>query len=44
MDPEQPEGLSRPPDDDDLVPLAREINRLGVPYMVIGGFAINRLG
>jgi hypothetical protein len=44
MDPEQPEGLSRPPDDDDLVRLARELNRLGVRYVVIGGFAINRLG
>jgi Nucleotidyl transferase AbiEii toxin, Type IV TA system len=44
MDPEQPEGLSRPPDADDLVRLARELNRLGVRYVVIGGFAINRLG
>jgi hypothetical protein len=26
------------------VSLARELNRLGVAYVVIGGFAINRLG
>ena len=44
MDSEQPEGLTRPPDEDDLVRLARELNRLGVRYVVIGGFAINRLG
>ena len=28
----------------DLVSLARELNRLGVAYVVVGGFAINRLG
>lgn len=44
MDPEQPESLTRPPDEDDLVRLARELNRLKVRYIVIGGFAINRLG
>jgi len=44
MDPEQPAGLTRPPDEDDLVRLDRELNRLGVRYIVIGGFAINRLG
>jgi hypothetical protein len=27
-----------------LVTLARELNRLGVAYVVVGGFAINRLG
>jgi hypothetical protein len=27
-----------------LVSLARELNRLGVAYVVIGRFAINRLG
>lgn len=42
---EPPErGLTRPPDDRDLVELARELNRLGVRYVVIGGVAINRLG
>ena len=36
--------LTRPPDDRDLVMLARELNRLGARYVVIGGVAINRLG
>src|SRR5271167_2324070 len=36
--------LNRIPDENDLVSLARELNRLGVSYVVIGGFAINRLG
>ena len=36
--------LTRPPDDRDLVALARELNRLGARYVVIGGVAINRLG
>jgi len=44
MDFEQPTGVTHPPDEDDLVRLARELNRLGVRYVVIGGFAINRLG
>lgn len=35
---------TRPPDDRDLVYLARELNRLGVRYIVVGGVAINRLG
>lgn len=39
-----PGGLTRPPDDRDLVALARELNRLGARYVVIGGVAINRLG
>ena len=39
-----PQGLTRVPDGADLVALARELNRLGVAYVVIGGFAINRLG
>jgi len=39
-----PEGLTRPPDDRDLAALARELNRLGARYLVIGGVAINRLG
>ncbi len=36
--------LTRPPDDQDLVALARELNRLQAKYIVIGGLAINRLG
>lgn len=39
-----PGGLTRPPDDRDLVALASELNRLGARYVVIGGVAINRLG
>jgi hypothetical protein len=39
-----PQELTRVPDGADLVALARELNRLGVAYVVIGGFAINRLG
>lgn len=41
---EATEGLTRPPDDRDLAALARELNRLGARYLVIGGVAINRLG
>jgi len=43
---EKPTGgdLTRSPDDRDLAALARELNRLGARYMVIGGVAINRLG
>lgn len=44
MDREPDQGLTRVPDENDLVMLARELNRLGVAYVVIGGFAINRLG
>ena len=36
--------VTRVPTESDLVSLARELNRLGVAYVVIGGFAINRLG
>lgn len=36
--------VTRVPSDADLVSLARELNRLGVAYVVVGGFAINRLG
>ena len=39
-----PEGLTRPPDDRDVAALARELNRWGARYLVIGGVAINRLG
>ena len=36
--------VTRVPNVADLVSLARELNRLGVAYVVVGGFAINRLG
>src|SRR5580658_4449994 len=36
--------VTRVPTGADLVSLARELNRLGVAYLVVGGFAINRLG
>lgn len=44
MGTEESGGVTRPPDEQDLVRLARELNRLGVRYVVIGGLAINRLG
>jgi len=44
MDETQNQELTRMPDGNDLVSLARELNRLGVAYVVVGGFAINRLG
>jgi hypothetical protein len=43
-EPEPDKELTRVPTDADLVSLARELNRQGVAYVVIGGFAINRLG
>ena len=43
-EPEPEREVTRVPTDADLVSLARELNRLGVAYVVIGGFAINRLG
>jgi hypothetical protein len=43
-EPEPGREVTRPPTDADLVSLARELNRLGVAYVVVGGFAINRLG
>jgi len=43
-EPEPPDEVTRVPNDADLVSLARELNRLGVAYVVVGGFAINRLG
>ena len=43
-EPEPERDVTRVPTDADLVSLARELNRLGVAYVVIGGFAINRLG
>ena len=42
--PEPEREITRVPTDADLVSLARELNRLGAAYMVVGGFAINRLG
>ena len=36
--------LTRPPDERDLLVLARELNRLQARYIVIGGVAMNRLG
>ena len=45
MEENPPQGeLTRPPDDHDLVSLAKELNRLKARYLVIGGVAINRLG
>ncbi len=43
-EPEPDKALTRVPTDADLVSLARELNRCGVAYVVVGGFAINRLG
>lgn len=43
-EPEPDREVTRVPTDADLVSLARELNRLGVAYVVVGGFAINRLG
>ena len=41
----EPSGeVTRVPNEADIVSLARELNRLGVAYVVVGGFAINRLG
>lgn len=40
----QPDEVTRVPEETDLVSLARELNQRGVAYIVIGGFAINRLG
>ena len=44
QEPEPSREVTRVPNDADLISLARELNRLGVAYVVIGGFAINRLG
>lgn len=43
-EPEPPREVTRVPSEADIVSLARELNRLGVAYVVVGGFAINRLG
>jgi hypothetical protein len=42
--PDPHQEVTRVPSDADLVSLARELNRQGVAYVVVGGFAINRLG
>jgi hypothetical protein len=44
MDGEGNRELTRPPGENDVVSLARELNRLAVAYVIVGGFAINRLG
>lgn len=44
MDGSAEDEVTRPPEERDLIALARELNRLGVRYVVIGGLAINRLG
>jgi hypothetical protein len=44
MDHEAEGELTRVPNQGDLIKIAREFNRLGVAYVVVGGFAINRLG
>lgn len=36
--------LTRPPEPEDILLLAREFNRLGVKYVIIGGVAMQRLG
>ena len=43
-EPEPEREVTRVPTEADLVSLARELNRLGVAYVMVGGFAINRLG
>ena len=41
---EQNDLEPRPPTDEDLVNLCRELNRLGASYIVIGGFAVITAG
>lgn len=43
-EPEPEREVTRVPTDADLVSLARELNRLRVACVVVGEFAINRLG
>ncbi len=44
MEDEPDREITRVPDETDLARLAGELNRLGAAYVVVGGFAINRLG
>jgi hypothetical protein len=37
-------AMTRPPQPEDILILAREFNRLGVKYAVVGGVAMQRLG
>ena len=41
---EAPELISRPPQQDDVASLCRELNRLGAKYVVVGGFAVIEAG
>lgn len=44
MENQKSEELTRAPGPDDLLLLAREFNRLGVRYVIVGGVAMQRLG
>lgn len=44
FDPETGELISRAPERADVVSLARELNRLGAQYVVVGGFAVITAG
>ena len=41
---EAPELIPRPPQQEDVVGLCRELNRLGAKYVVVGGFAVIEAG
>jgi predicted nucleotidyltransferase len=41
---EAPELIPRPPQQEDVVSLCRELNRLGAKYVVVGGFAVIEAG
>lgn len=38
------EEVTRPPNESDVIALARELNRHGARYIIVGGIAINQLG
>ncbi len=42
--PQEGDLVPRPPIEEDLVALCREMNRLGARYLVVGGFAIMQAG
>lgn len=44
MEDQSHEELTRPPGPEDILLLAREFNRLGVRYVIVGGVAMQRLG